>query len=149
MAFKRACDAAQIDDFTIHGLRHTFASHLVMSGVDLATVSRLMGHTSISMTMVYAHLSPRHEADAVAKLEGKLEQSRNVSDLGSKKVVNNQPVYEHTVPHCMGENVDVSQNRLQSGSYCLLCGPGIGPGRIKSLPDTPSRAFPAMVAFLR
>ena len=53
-------------------LRHSFASHLLMAGSDLATVSRLMGHASLAMTMRYAHLSQRHEADAVAKLDAKL-----------------------------------------------------------------------------
>lgn len=52
----------------IHTLRHTFASHLVMNGVDLPTVQRLMGHTDIQTTMIYAHLAPEHLSDAVNKL---------------------------------------------------------------------------------
>jgi len=55
----RVCSKAGIDDFTFHGTRHTFGSHLVMAGVDLATVSKLMGHTKINMTMRYAHLAPQ------------------------------------------------------------------------------------------
>ena len=38
---------------------------------------RLMGHASLAMTMRYAHLSQRHEADAVAKLDSKLAENRN------------------------------------------------------------------------
>ncbi len=61
--------AAEIENLTkVHTLRHTFASHLVMSGVDLPTVSKLMGHTDIETTMIYAHLAPEHLADAVSKL---------------------------------------------------------------------------------
>ena len=42
-----------IDDLSsIHALRHTFASQLVMNGVDLPTVQRLMGHTDIQTTMI-------------------------------------------------------------------------------------------------
>ncbi|MBU1652835.1 tyrosine-type recombinase/integrase [bacterium] len=52
----------------IHTLRHTFASHLVMNGVDLPTVMKLMGHADIQTTMVYAHLAADHLADAVEKL---------------------------------------------------------------------------------
>ena len=39
-----------------------------MNGVDLPTVQRLMGHTDIQTTMIYAHLAPDHLADAVDKL---------------------------------------------------------------------------------
>ena len=60
---------AGIDGLTkVHTLRHTFASHLVMKGVDLPTIRKLMGHTDIQTTMIYAHLAPDHLADAVTKL---------------------------------------------------------------------------------
>jgi len=61
------CDA-KIEDFTWHCLRHTFASRLVMSGVDLRMVQVLMGHKTIQMTCRYVHLAPKHELAAVEKL---------------------------------------------------------------------------------
>lgn len=48
-----------------HVLRHTFASHFVMSGGDILTLQRILGHSSIAMTMRYAHLSPNHLSAAV------------------------------------------------------------------------------------
>jgi len=59
---------AKIKDCSWHCNRHTFASRLVMAGVDLRTVAELMGHSSIQMTMRYAHLTPQHNRAAVDRL---------------------------------------------------------------------------------
>lgn len=47
-----------------HILRHTFASHYMMGGGDILTLQRILGHSSITMTMRYAHLSPEHLSSA-------------------------------------------------------------------------------------
>jgi integrase len=53
---------------TAHTLRHTFASHLVMAGVPLYSVSQMLGHSSISITEIYAHLAPSHLQEAASAL---------------------------------------------------------------------------------
>ncbi len=63
--------AAQIEDFRWHDLRHTFASRLVMTGVDLRTVQELLGHKTIDMTVRYSHLAPTHVQEAVERLTAK------------------------------------------------------------------------------
>ena len=67
-AFGRACRGADIAGATWHTLRHSFASHLVMAGVDLRTVQELLGHKDLTMTLRYSHLAPAHKAGAVEKL---------------------------------------------------------------------------------
>ncbi|GHT95243.1 integrase [Alphaproteobacteria bacterium] len=59
-----------------HTLRHTYASWLVMSEVDLYTVQKLMGHSTISMTERYSHLAPDHFKKAVSMLEGSIKQHK-------------------------------------------------------------------------
>ena len=54
--------------FRIRNSRHTFASRLVMAGVDIRTVGQLMGRSTIQMTMRYAHLAPEHSQMAVDRL---------------------------------------------------------------------------------
>jgi integrase len=71
-AFKRAYIAAGVIDFRFQDLRHTFASHLAMSGADLLTLKDLLGHTNIQMTTRYAHLFQEHKAQAVARLAERL-----------------------------------------------------------------------------
>ncbi len=73
-SFATACKRAGIRDFHFHDLRHTFASHLVMAGVDLTTVSRLLGHKSITMTLRYSHLAPEHMSRAVDILDSHINK---------------------------------------------------------------------------
>jgi hypothetical protein len=79
--------------------RHTFASRLVMAGVDIRTVAELMGHKTIQMTMRYAHLAPKHQLAAVQRLcdteavqkapsDTRTDTSGSVSTTGSTGTIN-------------------------------------------------------------
>ena len=54
---------------TWHGLRHSFASHLVMRGASLKAVQELLGHESIEMTLRYSHRTPDVRRSAVRLLD--------------------------------------------------------------------------------
>jgi len=81
-SFDRACARAQLHGVTPHVLRHTFASRLVMSGVDLRTVQELGGWKDLGMVMRYSHLSPSHKADAVQRIA--VENSPTISPTFKK-----------------------------------------------------------------
>lgn len=66
----RVRQEAGIEDVRLHDLRHTHASHAVMNGVPLPIVSRLFGHSSVRVTLRYAHLGDR-EIEASAERVGK------------------------------------------------------------------------------
>lgn len=56
-ALDDAADAARIERFRVHDLRHTYSSWLVQAGVPLEEVRKLLGHTSVQTTQRYAHLA--------------------------------------------------------------------------------------------
>ncbi|NWO07287.1 MAG: tyrosine-type recombinase/integrase [Alteromonadaceae bacterium] len=54
------------EKLVIYSLRHNFASQLVMSGIDLLTVAKLLGHSDVTMVVRhYGHLKPDHIASAL------------------------------------------------------------------------------------
>lgn len=70
--FKRYLNKAEIKNWkelSIHNLRHTFASHLVMKGTGILHIQKLLGHSRVSVTEMYAHLLPDQLEAAVERLE--------------------------------------------------------------------------------
>lgn len=93
--FEPAIRDAKIRNFSWHCLRHTFASRLVMAGVDLRTVQELMGHKSIQMTVRYSHLTPKHTLAAVERLPGSV--SANPTD--TKTSTESEGQISRELPH--------------------------------------------------
>lgn len=68
-AWRALMESAEIENCTLHTLRHTFASHLATNGVPLAHIQKLMGHRDYKTTLVYAHLSSESVRDHVNRLD--------------------------------------------------------------------------------
>ncbi|MFA5393318.1 MAG: site-specific integrase [Candidatus Ratteibacteria bacterium] len=79
--FKSIVKQADIENFKFHDLRHTFASRLVMRGVNLKAVQELLGHKTFNMTLRYAHLSPDHKKTAVELLVDKNRKSSGMDTI--------------------------------------------------------------------
>ena len=92
-SFLQALSKSGILNFRFHDLRHTFASHLVMCGIDLNTVRELLGHKTLDMTLRYSHLSLDHKKRAVEVLgfqpdsytDSKPKSEENVESLVLRK----------------------------------------------------------------
>jgi integrase len=91
-AHDNAVEKAGIKDhFRLYDLRHTFATRSVAAGVDLPTLSAILGHTSIQMTMRYVHPAEEQKRFAAGKLETfrlagmveAMEKSQRVSTISA------------------------------------------------------------------
>lgn len=89
-AWKTLLKKAEIQDFHIHDLRHTYASQLVMAGLNLPMVGKLMGHTTSVTTEKYAHLADdplRKATEVMGELVSGMKTSKKnlTSHEGGKK----------------------------------------------------------------
>jgi integrase len=67
-AFDIVRKRAGLPDIHLHDLRHTAASHLIMSGVDIRTLADILGHRTLQMVQRYTHLLRNHKLDAIDKI---------------------------------------------------------------------------------
>jgi site-specific recombinase XerD len=93
--FEPVVGRAKIRAFSWHCLRHTFASRLVMAGVDLRTIQELLGHKSITMTVRYSHLSPTHTLAAVERLAGVIPTAPTGTKTSTSSIEQVQPGVAH------------------------------------------------------
>ncbi|WP_368262699.1 tyrosine-type recombinase/integrase [Clostridium disporicum] len=68
--FKKLLESNEISSINFHCLRHTFATILFEAGVEIKTVSSLMGHKNINITFdLYTHVMPEKKTDAILKMQ--------------------------------------------------------------------------------
>ena len=96
--FEQALRRANIKGASFHTLRHTFASHAVMRGIDIVTVSRLLGHSTIQMTMRYAKIGRDHAEKAILALD-------DVIGSGKEHVTNKPQIDSSEMPSSTKEVV--------------------------------------------
>ncbi len=70
LVFKKACEKSGIKKHvTVHCLRHSFATHLMESGVNLRYIQDLLGHRSIETTVVYTHVRKEHIGKIISPMD--------------------------------------------------------------------------------
>jgi len=79
-SWKSAREKASMPDLRFHDLRHSAATLMVMGGVDLVTVKEVLGHSTIQMTMKYAHPTPENKRKAVNVLADVFGEKSDIED---------------------------------------------------------------------
>ena len=74
---------AGLPDVRLHDLRHTYASHLVSSGLSLSIVGKLLGHTQASTTQRYAHLADEPLREATELFGSKMEKLASFNEMAA------------------------------------------------------------------
>ena len=70
-------------DFVLHSLRHTFGTRLGEEGVDVFTLMRIMGHSTVEMTKRYVHPTPEIVTRAFERLEARSRRLQKVSTVST------------------------------------------------------------------
>jgi len=68
VAFYKAMEAAKLENFRFHDLRHTAASYLAMSGATVSELAEILGHKTLQMVKRYSHLTEQHTARIVERM---------------------------------------------------------------------------------
>lgn len=75
--FKNCLQKAAINkSMGIHGLRHSFATHLMESGTDISIIQKMLGHNDIKTTLIYTHVSKK----SIAKVESPLDKIKRAAN---------------------------------------------------------------------
>jgi len=83
-SFRAAVQAARLKGVDLYTLKHTAASRMIRAGVDLVTVTELIGHADVKTTMIYCHSSSDTKREAVEKLSWIYVPGRRPSDVPDK-----------------------------------------------------------------
>jgi integrase len=82
--FKAALEGAECHPIGFHGLRHSFASHFMMAGGNILSLQKLLGHSSVAVTMKYAHLAPDFMREEIGRLRFE-RPAATVTDLAEHR----------------------------------------------------------------
>lgn len=61
LRLKGLCEAAEIEALTLHGLRHSVATHLLTAGMKLTSVSHFLGHSTLDSTQIYTRVNQNRD----------------------------------------------------------------------------------------
>ena len=73
--YQKMLSKAGLKKFTIHALRHTFATRALEAKVPIKAVSQILGHASVQITMdTYSHVLPEYQSEAMSRIADYYEE---------------------------------------------------------------------------
>jgi hypothetical protein len=81
--FQDAVKAAKLKNVTLYTLKHTAASRMIRAGVDIVTVSEILGHSDIKQTIRYCHSDGESKREAIERVSRIYFQAPKVADAPS------------------------------------------------------------------
>ena len=122
-AIQRACKSAGLRQVGWHTLRHTFASQLAAAGVPIPSIQQLLGHSTIVVTMRYAHLAPSALREAVAVLDRLGTPSAKIPRQPAGNEFAEPAVFEGRTPRSSVQIfAQATENPLTGVRGCSGCG---------------------------
>lgn len=85
--WRSALEAAGVQNFRFHDLRHTAASYLAMAGTDLLAIAAVLGHRSLQTTKRYAHLNIAHTQALTDRVLGGLHERSSQAEITGKEAL--------------------------------------------------------------
>ena len=93
--FKGLCDHVGVPRLRFHGLRHTFATSLIASKCDIKTVSSILGHSDVSITLnTYVHPDKKQKSNAINAMLRHINSKEAVEDFDTSFLENNNQLNE-------------------------------------------------------
>lgn len=112
--FKRTLNRLELPKIRFHDLRHTAATLMLAGGVPLVTVSKILGHSSPSITaMIYAHALEDQKASAIADLSKRLQSEDNAPGDSQR---DSHPLKKNPAPHSWERRIPHHNAGAEDGS---------------------------------
>ena len=114
-----------------HALRHSFAMHFMINGGNIITLQRILGHTKIAQTMVYAHFAPQYLQDAIIMSVSDMEMLNSITKILYPTIAKRHQTTPSRVERAIRHAIEVAWSRGKMDTIDELFGYTVSNGKGK------------------